>query len=394
MDIAALRKSWATVAKSGDEVPLHFYSHLFLSNPELRSMFPISMSTQRDKLVSALARIISNIEQLDEVVPFIEQLGRDHRRFSVVAEHYDAVGASLLATMQHFLANEWAEPLAADWAAAYGLVAKVMVEAAEQSEDAHPAWWEADVVALERRTVDVTMTRLVPTEPFDYRPGQSFAMQIPQRPRLWRYFSPANAPRPDGSIDLHVQQIDGGQVSGGVARQLRTGDRVRLGAPVGEQLTRDSSDRRDLLLIAGGSGLAPLTAVVDGIDREFRETGSAPEVHLFHGARVPWNLYDRARLRQLAAERPWFAYSEVVSDDPSYPGEQGVVGAVAARNGPWRKRLVMVCGGQPMVSNTRDELAAVGAHPDDVRYEQFHTYDGALPAAADNHPNGQRREEK
>ena len=44
-----------------------------------------------------------------------------------------------------------------------------------------------------------------------YVPGQSFSMEIPQRPRLWRYYTPANAPREDGTIDLHVQRIDGGE---------------------------------------------------------------------------------------------------------------------------------------------------------------------------------------
>ena len=99
MDTAALKDSWELVAKSGDEVPLYFYSHLFLTRPDLRSMFPISMANQRDKLVGALGRIVSNVDQLDDVTEFIQQLGRDHRRFAVVAEHYNAVGASLLATL-------------------------------------------------------------------------------------------------------------------------------------------------------------------------------------------------------------------------------------------------------------------------------------------------------
>ena len=53
MDTAALRSSWAIVAAAGDDVPLYFYSHLFLRHPEVRSMFPIQMSGQRDKLVAA-----------------------------------------------------------------------------------------------------------------------------------------------------------------------------------------------------------------------------------------------------------------------------------------------------------------------------------------------------
>ena len=94
MDTSALRASWAAVMAANDKVPQYFYSHLFVSHPELRSMFPIQMSGQRDKFVTALGAIVSNADNLDDVTPFIEQLGRDHRRFSVVTEHYMAVGAS------------------------------------------------------------------------------------------------------------------------------------------------------------------------------------------------------------------------------------------------------------------------------------------------------------
>jgi hemoglobin-like flavoprotein len=130
MDTAALKSSWEQVAKCGDEVPLFFYSHLFLSHPEVRTMFPVSMAGQRDRLVAALGRIVSHVDDLPEVTPFIQQLGRDHRRFSVVADHYSAVGSSLLVTLKHFLGAAWTEELASDWAAAYGLIARVMVEAA------------------------------------------------------------------------------------------------------------------------------------------------------------------------------------------------------------------------------------------------------------------------
>jgi NAD(P)H-flavin reductase len=372
MDTDALKCSWEQVAKSGDEVPLYFYSHLFLSHPELRAMFPITMSQQRDRLVGALGRIVSRVDQLDEVTPFIQQLGRDHRRFSVVAEHYNAVGASLLATLKQFLGAAWTEELAADWAAAYGVIARVMVEAAEESSDTSPAWWEAEVVSTERRTMDITVVQIRPREPYAYAPGQSFAMEIPQRPRLWRYFSPANAPREDGSLELHVQLVDGGQVSSALIRSLRPGDTVKLGAPVGDQLTRASGDQRDLLLVGGGTGLAPLRSLMEQVDREWQDQGAGPRVHLFHGARLPWSLYERKLLTDLARTRSWFEYTEVVSDDGSFPGARGLVGSVAARKQPWQGWSAVVCGGPQMVSHTVDELAAVGMRMDDISYETFH----------------------
>src|SRR5688572_21828984 len=102
MDTARLRASFAKVASAGDEAPLYFYSHLFLSHPETRAMFPVSMMRQRDRLFAALGRVVTNVDDLDALVPMLQQLGHDHRKFGTLADHYPAVGSSLLATLEHF----------------------------------------------------------------------------------------------------------------------------------------------------------------------------------------------------------------------------------------------------------------------------------------------------
>jgi NAD(P)H-flavin reductase/hemoglobin-like flavoprotein len=390
MDAYALQRSWDQVTRHGREVPLYFYSHLFVTHPEVRSMFPLAMSSQRDKLVSALGRIVSQADQLDDAAEFLRHLGRDHRKYAVVVEHYDAVGASLCATLKHFLGAQWDEELAADWTAAYQVIARMMVEAAETSSESSPDWWDADVLSVERRTMDLTLLTVRPRRAFRFRPGQSVSMEIPQRPRQWRYFSPANAPRSDGSIDLHVQQIDGGRVSTAVVRSLKAGETVKLGAPVGERLTRPAGDRRDLLMVAGGTGLAPFRAVIEQIDQEWQMSRRAPRVHLLHGVRMAWHLYDRPWLRELARQRPWFEYTEVVSDDPSYPGTRGKVGTVAARQALF-ERTAMVCGGPQMVAHTLEQLTGAGLGPEHITYEHFyyaadeqHSAGPALTRSGDN----------
>ncbi|MGH3366743.1 MAG: globin domain-containing protein [Nocardioidaceae bacterium] len=369
------------MTRHGNDVPLFFYSHLFLAHPEVRSMFPLGMAGQRDKFVSALGRIVSHADRIEDEFSFLSHLGRDHRKYAVVAEHYNAVGASLFVTLKHFLGSDWTEDLAADWAEAYAVVAKVMVEAAEVSSEASPDWWDAEVLSVERRMMDLSLLKIKPTREYAYQPGQSLSMEIPQRPRLWRYFSPANAPRADGSIDLQVQLIDGGQVSTSLVRSAKPGDMVRLGAAVGDRLTRKPGDPTNLLMVAGGTGLAPLRAVLEQIDREWEATGSAPRVHLLHGVRLPWHLYDRALLRDLAAERPWFDFTEVISQDPSYPGIQGNVGTIAARQ-HLDGRTAMVCGGPQMVAHTLEELTNAGMSTEHIKYEHFY-YAAASAAAAD-----------
>jgi NAD(P)H-flavin reductase len=364
VDIPAMRANFAKAAAAGDEAPLYFYSHLFLSHPETRALFPVSMAHQRDRLFHALGDVVKYVDDLDSLVPILQSLGRDHRKFGTVAEHYPAVGASLLATLEHFDPG-WNADLAQDWTAAYQLVAKVMIDAALEVED-RPAWWEAEVVAHERRTFDVAVLRLRPRTPMSYQPGQSISLETDLRPRLWRYYSPANAPRPDGQLEIHVKARDGGPVSSALVRQLSEGDVLRLGPPLGTFVLDTESDR-DLLLVAGGMGLAPIKALVDQIAR----FGPARRADLYIGVRIEDQLYDRTELRRLEQENPWLSVTVAVSDDKESSLEHGDIGDVVARHGPWNSRDVYVAGPPAMVEDTVSRLLAGGLRQERIRAEVF-----------------------
>ena len=378
MDTARLKQTWHEVTQHGDDVASYFYAHLFVTHPELRALFPLVMSAQRDRLVGALGRIVSSVDDLGSVVPFVEQLGRDHRRFSVVAEHYDAVGASLLWTLSHFLGERWTPEVAGDWAAAYGVVATTMVSAAERSEDEQPAWWDADVVAATRVSREIGTFTVRPRERLDYASGQSMAMAIPQVERSWRFYTPANAPREDNTIDLHVAVLAGGMVSGRFVSRVTAGDVIRIGAPVGTALLLDPEEDADLLLVAGNTGVAPFLALLDDIQRRRSEGGPHRRVHLVHGVRFPWNLYAGERLGALAREE-WFDYTPVVSDDPTYRGRRGLVGTVAAELAFDGRYDAMLCGSPLMVAHTKSRLEALPKPPESIRFEEF----AAVPVTAD-----------
>lgn len=365
MDIERMRRSFEKVAGYGDEVPLFFYSHLFLSHPETRSMFPVSMAHQRDRLVGALGHIVARVDDLDALVPFLQQLGRDHRKFGTLAEHYPAVGASLLATLAHFAGDDWTPELAADWTAAYGLVAQVMTEAAEETAGS-PAWWDAKVVFHERRTTDIAVIRVQPQTPLDYLPGQSVSIETELRPRLWRFYSMANAPTEDGILEFHVEAMDGGPVSFALVRKLMVGDIVRLSPPVG-RMTLDPDSDRDLLLVGGGTGVAPLCALVEQV----AQSDLPRRVHLFVGARTAGRLYHLERLEALAAEHPWLDVIPVVSDEDDFPGEKGTLADVVVRHGPWANREAYVCGSPAMVSATVAQLEQARVPRQRIRTEEF-----------------------
>src|SRR5919202_1650621 len=378
MDAARLQHSFSQVAAHGDEVPLYFYPPLFLTRPETRALFPAAMAAQRDRLVGALLRVVGHVHQVEAVVPYLQQLGRDHRKYGVTPEHYPFVGASLLATLEHFLGDTWTPELAADWAAAYGLVAQVMTEAATESEHTAPAWWDAEVVGHERRGPGIAVVTVRTDQRVPYLPGQSLSVHSPLAPRMWRYLSTANAPRSDNTVEFHVRAVDGGWVSPALVHATAKGDVLRLGPAVGDGLTLNEASDADLLLLAGGTGLAPLRAIVEQLDGRRQRRN----VDLYVGARTEDELYDLPALRQLQDRNRWLSVVPVVQRGFSPGLAIGEPARVAVGHRHWRGAQVYVCGSGEMVASSLEVLAAAGIDPHAVRRESY-TYTGHVVSPVD-----------
>jgi NAD(P)H-flavin reductase len=366
MEIRRLKDNFAHVAAHGDAVPSFFYADLFLRHPQVRGMFPVTMDAQRDRLVRALGRIVSDVDNLEALVPFLRGLGRDHRKFGALADHYGAVGTSLIATLRYFSGPDWSKDLEEDWTAAYSLAAKAMIEAASDDERTYPAWWDARVVRHELRSPDTAVFSVVTDEPLPYLPGQSVCVETSKVPRTWRLYSMANAPRDDLTLDFHVRTLEGGLVSPLLTYGIGVGSRLRLGPAVGE-FRLAPTPGRDLLLVGGGTGLAPLKAIVEQV-ADFRDP---PRVRLFHGARSAEGLYDLTDLEKMAARWPWLTVTTAVSEDQNYQGEHGLISDVVARHGAWDRHEAYVAGPSAMVAATVGRLTSAGVPGEHIHVEDL-----------------------
>ncbi len=364
MDTARLKESFARVAMHGDEVALYFYADLFLRHPETRDLFPVSMAEQRRHLLQALATIVSDVEDGARLTAFLQALGRDHRKFGTLAAHYEPVGTSLLATLAHFSGPAWTPELAADWEAAYGLVASIMTEAAAADEKVNPPFWEATVLSHEMRAFDTAVFRVVTLDTLNYLPGQSVAIESELRPRIWRFYSIANPPREDATLEFHVRAIDGGALSLALVQGIGPGSRLRLGPAVGS-LTLGSP--RKVLMVAGSTGLAPLKAIAGQI----AGLADPPPTHLFVGAQRAEGLYDLEDLRKLAAGWPWLTLTPCVADDTRFHGERGSAPDVVARSGSWASHDAYIAGPTPMVEAMTARLSSLGVPASQVHVEDF-----------------------
>jgi NAD(P)H-flavin reductase/hemoglobin-like flavoprotein len=367
VDIARLKSNFARVAMHGDDVALHFYADLFLKHPETRTMFPVSMQAQRAHLVDALARIIASVDRAEELTPFLQDLGRGHRKFGALAGHYEAVGASLLATLRHFSGEGWDAQIEADWTAAYQLVAGAMTTAARDDERIRPAYWTGSVIGSERLAFDVTALT-VRTEPrLDYLPGQSAAVETPRRPRLWRYYSMANAPRADNTIDFHIRLIDGGPVSMALTSATVTGDELRIGSPSGV-LRLDTASARNILMVAGSTGLAPLKAILEQV----AASRQPPAVHLFFGARNADGLYDLSSLEKMAATHSWLTVVPAVSSaGATFAGRTGHLPGIVASYGDWAGHDAYLAGPTQLVQDCAAVLGGACMPAGQIHVEDF-----------------------
>jgi NAD(P)H-flavin reductase/hemoglobin-like flavoprotein len=350
-----IKESFSLVEPHADRATAYFYGRLFAENPHLRAMFPPAMDVQRDRLFSALTRIVWSLDSPDSLAAFLGQLGRDHRKYGVLAEHYTAVGNALLATIRRFAADAWNHEIEAAWVSAYTAAANLMIESAECDSGVSPAWWLAEVIDHELRFRDIAVITLRPTQRLPYQPGQYVTVQTARWPRVWRTFSIANAPRPDNTIRLHVRSVPGGWVSTTLIRHTRIGDTLMLGPPMGTMAPSERSTR-DVLCVAGGTGLAPLKAIIEHII----ESGRRPNIHLLYGARTAEELYDLPDLIRMASAFPWLRVLPVVSDQPSYDGMRGHLPEVTQRFHSWAEHEVYVCGPTSMVNETTRRLQIDG----------------------------------
>jgi NAD(P)H-flavin reductase len=317
----------------------YFFATFFVHNPELRPMFPLALDGSRQQVFEALTRCVWASDRPESLTGWLTELARDHRKYGVLEHHYGPFCDALLAALRAFGDGSWSPQTEAAWAAAVHHIGAVMADAASRFS-AEPAWWVAEVVEHDQRRPDLAVLALRPDQPLPYRPGQYVSVQVPRWPRVWRNYSIANAPAPDGLLRLHVRAIPGGAVSTALVHQTTAGDTVILGRARGG-MTADAITSHRVVCVAGGTGLAPVKAIAEALTGPHRPVPH-PDVQVFFGARSAADLYDLPDLLRLAEARPSLTVVPVVPGEPGYSGLTGALPEVAAAHlGPRTKDIVI-----------------------------------------------------
>jgi len=192
--------------------------------------------------------------------------------------------------------------------------------------------------------------KLPASERLQFFPGQYIEILLKNGRR--RAFSLANAPHDDSCLQLHIRHIPGGQFTDPVFSTMKERDMLRFNGPHGSFFLREESDK-PMLLVAGGTGFAPIKAIVE---HAIAEKSTRP-MAIYWGGRTRADLYLQTLAEQWAIDHPGIRFVPVLSNSPEserWGGRSGFVHAAAMQDFPdLSGHQVYVCGSPEMVAAAR-----------------------------------------
>jgi CDP-4-dehydro-6-deoxyglucose reductase len=202
-------------------------------------------------------------------------------------------------------------------------------------------------------------------EAFAWQSGQYVDVMLPGERR--RSYSLANPPHDAAFLELHVRRVPGGAFSEKLFTVLKPGALLHMEGPLGQFVYRPGE--RPLLLIGGGTGYAPLKAML----RQVLETEGRREVTLFWGARTSADLYEDGWLRELDSTHARFRYVPVLSQHvEGIACEHGLVHEAVLRKVPGLAGFDIYAAGPPaMIDAVRATLPLQGADPERIHFDSF-----------------------
>jgi CDP-4-dehydro-6-deoxyglucose reductase/ferredoxin-NAD(P)+ reductase (naphthalene dioxygenase ferredoxin-specific) len=222
------------------------------------------------------------------------------------------------------------------------------------------------VLEIEALTHDIRGVRLAVEAggPMTFSAGQYAEVEF--APGLSRHYSMANTPE-EAELVFHVRHMPGGRSSAFVANRLRVGDKVKVSGPLGVSYLREHH-RGPVLLIAGGSGLAPIESIL----RTLLARDRAAPVRLYFGVRSERDLYHEPLLKDLAARHAHFTYRAVLSEQIGARGRRyGLVHE--AIEAPLPPDLMAYLAGPPvMVEAATARLRAEGLSVRQIHADAFY----------------------
>jgi ferredoxin-NADP reductase len=223
-------------------------------------------------------------------------------------------------------------------------------------------WQQVTVVGIRSETARAKTLRLQLGERMIYLPGQHVVLRLtaPDGYTASRSYSVASAPDGSAEIELTVERLEGGEVSGFLHQEVIVGDQLEVRGPIGQWFVWDGEV--PALLIGGGSGLVPLMSML----RFARQHGRADLLHLVVSVRDPADLYYST---ELPGPETTLIYTRRAPE--GWLRQAGRIGAQDLSASLLAAPRVYVCGSTGFADSVTSVLENGGMSSDRIRVERF-----------------------
>jgi ferredoxin-NADP reductase len=235
-------------------------------------------------------------------------------------------------------------------------------------------WRAGTVVALHHETATArTITLEVPDWP-GHVAGQHVDVRLtaPDEYSAVRSYSIASAPNNETRVEITVERLPKGEVSPYLTQEVSVGDQLELRGPIGGWFVWRAQQTEPIQLIAGGSGIVPLMAMI----RSHASAGNVAPFRLLYSVREPGAIFYRDELQALSDHDNslslTYAFTRAAPKDWARP--PGRIDAAMIASTIWPSNLAptcYVCGPTPFVEIVTGFLTAFGNSPDKIRTERF-----------------------
>ncbi|MEW1569391.1 globin domain-containing protein [Streptomyces sp. NPDC093509] len=383
--VAVVRSTLPTVEGALQQISENFYRRLFTAHPGLlRNLFNRgnqAIGSQQQALAGALAAFASMLVQQPDSRPdaMLERIANKHASLGISPSQYPIVHEHLTAAMGEVIGKPFTPEVAAAWTDVYWLMANSLISIEQRLYAQHgvligDTWRTWTVAARTQETEDVATFTLTPTHGAKaprFRPGQYVSVQVELADGATqiRQYSLSRATEDHCARHITVKRVRAsgpdGEVSNHLHDHVQVGGILRLSAPYGDLVIRDTA--APILLASAGIGCTPMHAMLEHLVLQ----GHRGEVTVVHGDRSPADhalrIQHKKLTEQLSNGHAQFWYEDSLGADAD-----DRTGLVDLSQVPLREDVhAYLCGPLPFMRAVRTELMTAGVAPMHVHYEVF-----------------------
>jgi nitric oxide dioxygenase len=365
---------------------------MFGNHPELLNIFNHAnqkQGRQQRALAGAVYAAAMYIDNLEAILPVVEQIANKHRSLGIKPEHYPIVGKHLLLAIKDVLGDAATEEIMDAWAEAYSIIADafISVEAKMYDEAAnqHGGWEGFRSFIIDRKVKESDVITSFYLKPEDkqaiasFSPGQYISIKLEINGEKFthiRQYSLSDAPGKD-YYRISVKREAGtnnpdGKVSNYLHDQLNEGEIVNISAPAGDFIL-DLESNKPVVLLSGGVGLTPILSMLKTVT-EVQPDRDVTFIHAAQNSSVHALKQEVEEISNNEKVKTYVFYDTPTEEDrinKNFDVEGYVTKEWLKNNTDINSADYYFCGPEPFMKAINNALVKLGVNEGRIHFEFF-----------------------